>query len=121
MARLDIFYGEGHVVETPNGYRTIHTDTDLLDVIGECCGKEVQDLVDETLEDLCAENVYEKERAHTDADSYEASCEEYRDMLLEVREFIEQIMRNMEDHPRMKKDTIYCELSRIPRKITAAL
>jgi len=119
--RIDVFLGEGHIVSTPNGNRTVHTDDDLLDIINENCGYEVQKLVDSLLEDLCNEQEYERERAHTDADSFEAACEEYRNMLCEVQEFIEKILKDMDDHPRMRKDTIYNELRRIPRKINAIL
>lgn len=121
MSRLDIFFGKGHIVDTPNGYRNVSTDDDLLDIIGENCGNEVQELVDNVIGHLSEEQAYERERAYTDADSFEASCEKYRDMLLEVQEFVEQIIRNMDEHPRLKKDTIYKELRRIPSKINEIL
>lgn len=121
MSRVDVFFGDGHIVDTPQGNRTVHTDDDLLNIIGENCGREVQELVDELLEDLCEEQIYEKERAQTDAESFEASCEEYRNMLLDVQEFIDKILKDMDEHPRLKKDTIYNELSRIPKKINTIL
>lgn len=110
---IDVFYGDGHTVDTPNGYKTVHTDRDLLDIIEDGCGYDVADLVGNIFDELSQENVYEKERAHSDADALEVSCDSYHSIISEASEFVEQILKTMDEHPKMRKETLYRELVRL--------
>ena len=100
---------------------TCFTSRDYTDYIREYCGDEFADVVGQYMSDIENEEAYEKERAHTDADAFEASCDSYHATICEALEYVDQILRTAEEHPRLKKETILKNLRTLSRRLAQDL
>ena len=91
----------------------IGSNRDIINAIEEHCSYELASLISSKIIDIDAEELYARERADTDADSYLADLESKECCLRDVLEILEQLTEYIEEAKRINKDTIYQKLNNL--------
>lgn len=100
---------------------TIDSNKDIIEVITEFCGEDLADLVSIKLEYVDREEIYAKERVHSESESYLANLEEKVEFIREVMEQLEELSKYLENTKRINRDTIYQKINSVITMINKEL
>lgn len=108
-------------LSTPDGPVSIFDDKDIHETIEQYIGKEFADYVQDCISEQDAE-MYEAElRFNSDLRSYEQSCENWHNLMLDTSDKLDEIIHYMEDSKRINKDKIYSRLLEITNTLGGEL
>lgn len=99
---------------------TVANSQDILSYIGKDysyeIAKELESVIT-TAEEMDLDAIYEKEKAHTDAESYEAELEDMKNSMSDIMDIIINLQNYVIDGNRLNRDKINKDLTEIRIKL----
>lgn len=112
---------EGRSLDTPDGTVYCMNVRDLREVMQKYISDEFAEYVSLLINESEADIAYEKARAETDADAIAEENDYLRSQLLEAREIIDSLAKEIEVKQRLNKQDFYLKLVALSRTIDSVL
>lgn len=108
-------------VQTPEGYKTILEDKDVLELVEKYISDDVAEYLAEKLGRKDEEELYAEMRFDSDLDAMEGEVENYQNMLQDVSEGLEQIMNYIDNVERINRSKVFIMVEKLNDKVVAEL
>lgn len=95
---------------TPTGQRVFLNERDIHETVEEFISTEFADAFDQMMADMLWDVNDELESTKGELRSYEVSCEEFQNALLDARDILDEVCEYIETAKRIDKDKIYQRL-----------